>query len=535
MALTPRPPRTSLLARTPRPPRISLLRRSLLTSQETSACSHASWPHPTTGASHPSALPPPSPPLPPLLEGLTPQPVELLQKSRGAKWAPWVGRGAPSLRHHLHRHFRYFTAMACGEHANGSVVGSSAAAATAGGTSTAGGTAAATAGGTAVAAAGGTIAGGRPGATTTTAGDALTCLLYKEDVWETWVAGSSSADGLRFGGDTDPALVLPMRWGRARMTHNLAIARRPDTGGYVVAGGQYNRNVVGASDEATATTAAATQRGKGRKRRASATAKAKSAVPNDGIYLLEGTSWRFEQQRPTTTTSMSTTAAPSSSAKSKSPPSPWASCLPLPADGHMSERCSKLTQWSAPRKALSGAHPGCVERRDASRLSWLDAGGACEYDGRLSIAFLAAGAPGGGASASSSSSSAAVASSASPSSAPASSLPSSPSSASPLSASASSASSASSLSPRLKLLLYTRANPSAYGSRFVQVTSSADDGVTWAPFQLINVSGYEPHTGDIYFWAAQATPFAQKARPHFGHDCTSGLLPPDLAKRRAEA
>ncbi|MGC6489437.1 MAG: hypothetical protein ACON4Z_17455 [Planctomycetota bacterium] len=86
------------------------------------------------------------------------------------------------MRGRLHRHLRYFTAFPCGEFANG---------------------------------------------TKAAAPDALTCLIFKEDVWETWQAGSASADGLNFEG-VDPALVRPMRWGKARLTHNLAVLRRAD-------------------------------------------------------------------------------------------------------------------------------------------------------------------------------------------------------------------------------------------------------------------------------------------------------------------
>ena len=78
-------------------------------------------------------------------------------------WAPWIGKGAPSLRHHLNRHLRYFTVMPCDTYANG---------------------------------------------TRAHVADigALTCLFFKEDVWETWVVGTASEDGLAFNG---AGLVLP--------------------------------------------------------------------------------------------------------------------------------------------------------------------------------------------------------------------------------------------------------------------------------------------------------------------------------------
>ena len=92
----------------------------------------------------------------------------------------------------------------------------------------------------------------------------------------------------------------------------------------------------------------------------------------------------------------------------------------------------------APRLTVRGDHPGCVERRDASAL--LQAGvpsGACEFDGRLSIAHF-----------------------------------------------------------RGRYWLYARANLGATGQRHVQVTSSAD-GRIWSPFELLTLAGYTPSHGDV--------------------------------------
>ena len=38
------------------------------------------------------------------------------------------------------------------------------------------------------------------------------------------------------------------------------------------------------------------------------------------------------------------------------------------------------------------------------------------------------------------------------------------------------------------LLLFTRANPASHGSRHVQVTRSADDGLTWSPFEQVRIA-----------------------------------------------
>ena len=65
-----------------------------------------------------------------------------------------------------------------------------------------------------------------------------TCLIFKDHVFEAWVGGMQSADGIRFA--RKPVLVLPVTWKHARMTHNLAILRDPrDSAGYTIVGGQY--------------------------------------------------------------------------------------------------------------------------------------------------------------------------------------------------------------------------------------------------------------------------------------------------------
>lgn len=97
------------------------------------------------------------------------------------------------------------------------------------------------------------------------------------------------------------------------------------------------------------------------------------------------------------------------------------------------------------RIILNGSHPGCVERRDASQMRWLLAG-VCEFDGRLSLAHH-----------------------------------------------------------RGEYLLYTRANVYAHGHRFVQLTTSTDS-VRWRPFELLQINGYSPLQGDIYFFAVQPNP-----------------------------
>ena len=102
--------------------------------------------------------------------------------------------------------------------------------------------------------------------------------------------------------------------------------------------------------------------------------------------------------------------------------------------------------WVNATMALDGRHPGCRESRDPELLPWITRG-VCEYDGRLSLVHFAG-----------------------------------------------------------RFWLYARANLGRHGQRFVQATSSAD-GLSWnEPFELIDLHGYQPMQGDLYFFAAQANP-----------------------------
>lgn len=81
-----------------------------------------------------------------------------------------------------------------------------------------------------------------------------------------------------------------------------------------------------------------------------------------------------------------------------------------------------------PRHLFNGSHSGCIERRQGLRNANLFAGlgtnrKACEFDGRLPLVYH-----------------------------------------------------------RKQWLLFARANPTASGHRFVQVTSSSDSMRTWMPF-----------------------------------------------------
>ena len=60
------------------------------------------------------------------------------------------------------------------------------------------------------------------------------CLVFKDDVTETWVGSLRSADGVHFRGA--PELVLPSMWAPGKATHNLAILFL--NGSYYFAGGR---------------------------------------------------------------------------------------------------------------------------------------------------------------------------------------------------------------------------------------------------------------------------------------------------------
>ena len=105
------------------------------------------------------------------------------------------------------------------------------------------------------------------------------------------------------------------------------------------------------------------------------------------------------------------------------------------------------SQWRDARPLINGSHPGCVERRSQVLSRGRRVPSTCEYDGRLSLVRFHG-----------------------------------------------------------RLLLFTRANPAEAGERFVQLTTSVDDGRSWTPFQMIILRGYEHKHGEIYFFAAQVNP-----------------------------
>ena len=103
------------------------------------------------------------------------------------------------------------------------------------------------------------------------------CLLFKDGVFETWVAGLDSADGGR-SFIADPQLVIPRFdrriparfWGlpkQASLSHNYAVIRSRDQ--YLLVGGTYSRNLQG------------------------------NNVKHRGIFMLRGKDWKWSNSATT--------------------------------------------------------------------------------------------------------------------------------------------------------------------------------------------------------------------------------------------
>ncbi len=171
------------------------------------------------------------------------------------------------------------------------------------------------------------------------------CMLFKDETQETWVGSIASADGLAFVGP--PRLVYPKhakKWAKGEqgvMTHNLAIARDVEGGGYVMMGGTHKN-------------------------------RANSGRPwqvngfHQGIWIARGASHLYDP----------------------------ASNLSIYSVDAAGSRVPAATQWRGKRLALRGTASGkdgtvggCIERRDRVRMPWIIQD-TCEFDGRLSILFF---------------------------------------------------------------------------------------------------------------------------------------------------
>ena len=132
-----------------------------------------------------------------------------------------------------------------------------------------------------------------------------TCLIFKDHVFEAWVGGVHSTDGLHFS--LKPSLVLPVTWEFARMTHNLAILREP-SGSYTIVGGQYKIKTAARCG-----------------RRAGNFVPCKPNLPTySGVWMSSGRGWNFaaEGSDPTHRTPPHPTAPPHPTPPHPPPPPP---------------------------------------------------------------------------------------------------------------------------------------------------------------------------------------------------------------------
>ncbi len=168
------------------------------------------------------------------------------------------------------------------------------------------------------------------------------CLLHKDKAHETTVMGFSSADGLHF---VEPRLVAHKQW-PFRMTHNLAILRRP-----------------AAAAAASASAGAEGAEGGGG---AAGAGGGAAGADGGGEYLLVG--------------GQHSHGIKGSKGQHRGM---W---LALGAKWHAIDK--RGGGWRA-RLILNGSHPGCVERRDPALMPWAALiPGRCEFDGRASLAHF---------------------------------------------------------------------------------------------------------------------------------------------------
>ena len=250
------------------------------------------------------------------------------------------------------------------------------------------------------------------------------CLVFKNAFFETYIAAISSDDGLTF--DSAPQLVMPRerpvapKWlasgerfvTKAVTTHNLAIAYVD--GEYLFVGGRYRP------------IASVPKRGKG-----------PPVEPERGIWMSRSASLGYSEDAQ---------LLPGTRLRIN-PNLHHGAGLERVPDAAGAASSSSNASLPPPRLRILGEHAGCVERRSAASLQWAGVPpGACEFDGRLSVARF-----------------------------------------------------------RGRYWLFARANLATSGQRFVQAASSTDLE-TWSPFQLLTLKGYTPKHGDVYYFAVQPNP-----------------------------
>ena len=196
------------------------------------------------------------------------------------------------------------------------------------------------------------------------------CLIFKNEVQETWVGGLRSTDGLAFHGE--PSLVYPKHaktWPRDQrgvLTHNFAIAR--------VANGAHTLTVpsrpsavrgvstAGADVDVQSSDGSINKQleyvivGGTHRNRALSGAPHLVNGFHQGIWLARGHTWLYDPR----------------------------SNQSIGAVDSAGTRVSGATQWHGKRVTLRGSHHGCIERRDRIRMPWIIKD-TCEFDGRLSL------------------------------------------------------------------------------------------------------------------------------------------------------
>ena len=291
--------------------------------------------------------------------------------------------------------------------------------------------------------------------------DPHVCLFFKDAAYETWVAGLSSSDGLHFHGP--PRLLMPSllriteqelraggQWvGYTRLaspTHNLAIDTEAD-GSYLVVGGRFHAHrPVGNGNTGIWLTRVAR--------------RAASHAPGEAGLLL---AWQGTHTGRLHDAALSNGTALSSGIT-------WRR-LPQRQQPTLGE---SLHLAMRPRLLFTGRDKGCIERRSKVVAPWI-LDGACEFDGRLSLVRhrgRGRGGVGGKRAATSSSSKG----------------------------------STDTGNVRGRLLLYARANMASHGQRYVQVTVSDDDGVTWSRFRPIQFDRLDAPEADLYFFNVARNP-----------------------------
>lgn len=170
------------------------------------------------------------------------------------------------------------------------------------------------------------------------------CLVFKNAMFEGWVGGVRSSDGVTF--DAAPELVLPAALPAERpgayalMTHNSAILRRGDE--FLIVGGQ-------------------------------------SKPPRDkhtGVWLARGPAWRYAANRTLLAVEADVLRYDRDVVEEVARSKRGKSAI---LRDHLGP-----SSWRGVRIAVRGDHRGCVERRDPDKMEWIDAG-VCEFDGRLSL------------------------------------------------------------------------------------------------------------------------------------------------------